>query len=422
MSSFDINRKTIYDILVDIEINKAYSNIEVNNKIKSNNIENSSFIREMVFGIIKNQYLLDFYINQYAKKVDKKDMILLRMGLYQLLYMNSVPPYAAISTTVDLAKKVRYGKDKFINGVLRNLSRNLDNLSEPNDLSTKYSIESWIIDLLRKTYTDEEIENILIESNKTPLLSIRVNIKKTNKDALKEKLISSGFEVFDSNYSNRGLYVKGKNVLDSNEYKEGLFSIQDQSSIVCIDELLKDYDNKNEFIIDTCAAPGGKSLSIREVISNDSNLLSCDIYDNKLKLISNEANRLGLNINTLNHDATSVLNEYIDKADRVLCDVPCSGLGILRKKPEIKYKKLIDFDILLDTQYSILSTASKYIKDNGIIVYSTCTINDDENNAQVNRFLKENNNFVLEKEIKYVQNEFIDGFYIAKLRKNASRI
>ena len=423
MSLIDIDRKTAYEVLEKVELLNAYSNIELNNRIGFNKPNNPSFVREIVYGVIKNKYLLDYYIDQFAKKVDKKDKILLEMGIYQLAFMDSVPNYAAISTTVDLAKKVRYGKDKFINGVLRNFERTRDKIKEPKEEYLKYSIDKDLYSLILDQYGEEDCRKILKVSNITPDLSIRVNTNLISSEDLKKELEDNGYLVNNSSYSNRALIVKGKGLIESLEFKKGYFSIQDQSSILSIDVFLEDYNGANEFIIDTCAAPGGKSLSIREKISKDSHVISCDIYNNKLKLIDSECERLSLNkIETFMHDSRNVVQGWINKADRVLCDVPCSGLGVFRRKPEIKLKNDIDFDELIKTQEEILNTSSKYVKNGGILQYSTCTININENEDQISKFLRNNEDFRLEKEIKLLQSDDTDGFYIARLRKNASRI
>lgn len=416
--SFDIDRKTAYSVLLRVEIDKSYSNIELNSALKENKVNNPSFVREIVYGVIKYKYLLDFYINSFAKKIDIKDRIILRMGVYQLLYMNSVPAYAAISTSVDLAKKVRYGKDRFINGVLRNIERNRDSLIKPKDDWILYSINQDIYSLILKQYKEEKTKNILISSNETPNLSIRVNLNNCTVDELSSELKEDGFSVEKSKYSSRALIVNGKNLLEESSFKDGKFSVQDESSILSIDTFLEDYNGGNELIIDTCAAPGGKSLAIKEKISKDSHLISCDIYDNKLKLIKKECERLNLsNIDIRLNDGRNLMDEYEFKAHRVLCDVPCSGLGVFRRKPEIKYKDDIDFNDLIETQKEILNTSARYVRDNGVLQYSTCTINKEENEEQIKEFLDNHNDFTLEKEICLLPTDNVDGFYIAKMRR-----
>ncbi|MCQ2555508.1 MAG: 16S rRNA (cytosine(967)-C(5))-methyltransferase RsmB [Clostridia bacterium] len=415
---YDINRKTAYDTLVSIEKNGSYSNIELNSLIKKNKADNPAFVRELTYGVLKNRYLLDFYLEKFIKKAELNDRILLRMGIYQMLFMNSVPVYAAIDTTVELAKKLRHGKTAFINGVLRNFERSMDNLPKAKRYSVKYSVENWIVDLLISQYGREMTEEILKASNATPELSLRVNLKKTDVSSLSELLAGKGFNVRSSNFSKRAIICDGSGILDTEEFRNGLFSVQDESSVLCADTLLEGYDGRKVTTIDTCAAPGGKTLAVKEILSDDSLTVACDVYEQKLSLIEQSKERLGLgNIITVKNDSRECLTEYMGKADYVLCDVPCSGFGVFRRKPEIKYRKETDLEELYDIQRRILEASVNYLTDKGVLVYSTCTINKKENEEQVKLFLDKYKDFELDKEIKLLPTEGTDGFYIARIKR-----
>lgn len=438
----DINRKTAYDILLDIEKNDSYSNIATNAFIKKNSPDKESFVREIVYGVLKNKILLDYYLDKLIKngtrKTKKQDLTLLRMGLYQIIYMDSVPEYAAVSETVNMAKSLARGRERFINGVLRGFLKNREQLELPNAgpaetadsefsdnparyLAIRYSISEWIVKLWLDTYGYEKTERILASANETPKLAIRVNWLKIDTDSLQERLESQGFKVDAENKTDRGLLVSGSRLLETEEYKQGLFSVQDVASIMASDFTLAE---PGDLVIDVCAAPGGKSLATAELMKNEGEIIACDIYEHKLELIEKQAQRLGVSIiKTRRHDSTEEMTEFFGKADRVICDVPCSGLGVIARKPEIKYKQeykgLCDLAELIEIQARILSNAARYVKPGGKLVYSTCTIDRHENEEQIRRFLQENEDFEPEKELQLFPFDGTDGFYICRMmRKN----
>ena len=424
----DINRKTAYEVLLDVEKNGAYSNLALNNLIEKNKPDNPPFVRELVYGVLKNKILLDydlkFFIPNGFNKLKAQDLCILRMGAYQLLFMGSVPEYAAVSESVEIAKVFIRGKERFVNGVLRSMAGERLKLKEPDSesdpyryLSIMYSVEPWIAEILHNKYGFSGAKAILEKSQETPNLSIRVNNLKTSRDELKKLLESYGkFEVEESQITSDALYVKGPSVLNTKEFKEGLFSVQDEASMLAAASL----DAKpGEFVIDVCAAPGGKTMAIAEHMNNEGKILACDYYENKLGLIESAAKRLGINIITTRaNDAKKTIKEYQGLADRVLCDVPCSGLGVIRRKPEIRYKDNNDLEELIDRQRKILTASAMYLKRGGTLIYSTCTINPDENERQIKNFLDKYQDFTKIEERQLTPLDGTDGFYIAKIRRN----
>ena len=423
----DLARKTAFEILFEIEKEDAYSNLTINRFLEKNKPENHAFVRELVYGVLENKILIDYYLDNLIpsgiKKVKKKEATLLRLGLYQLIFMDSVPDYAAVSETVNIAKRLVRGREGFINGVLRGYMKKGKDISLPSKekeykkyLSVKYSFPIWLIDKWEKELGKDSLEDLLIASNARPQLSIRVNLGKITREELKTYLVDKGFEVTEGTFSERTLHVKGSGLLDDEKFREGYFSVQDEASTVAADQLGAE---PGDVVIDVCAAPGGKTTAIAEMMDGKGKVYSCDIYDHKLQLIGALADRLGLEIvePTL-LDGTCGKTEWYDSADKVLADVPCSGLGVIRRKPEIKYKEITDFAELVSIQKKILNNAAKYVKKGGTLVYSTCTINKDENELQVRAFLEENSEFELIRDKQFLPTENIDGFYVCKMIRN----
>lgn len=424
----DKNRRTAYYTLLDVESRHSYSNIALNHHIISGKPDSPAFVRELVYGVLENKIYLDYILGQYVKtpvaKMKTSDLIVLRMGIYQLKFLDGVPEYAAVNESVDMAKRFCKGKEGFINGVLRSFIRAGKEVELPdksqdlvNHLSVKYSYEPWIVELWLEQYAPEFVEELLAAGNVTPDLVIRVNTIKTPREDLKKRIIAKGFEASDGYLSAQALHVKGTGLLGGRLYESGMFSVQDESSILAVNILDPQPD---ELVMDVCAAPGGKTLAIAEKMRNRGQVTGWDIYRRKLSIIDKEAERLGITIiSTKTWDATRVDSSMIDKADRVLVDAPCSGLGVIRRKPEIKYKKQnTEIDELPRKQLAILSASSKYVKPGGVLVYSTCTISPYENQKVIKDFLKRNPYFSKEEEMQLLPNiNNTDGFFICKMRK-----
>ncbi len=422
----DANRKTAFFTLMDVESKKAYSNLALNHHIICSKPTSQAFVRELVYGVLENQIWLDYIIDQLvpsgAAKLRNSDRVILRMGIYQLGYMDSVPEYAAVNESVILAKRFARGREGFVNGVLREYikSKMLIKLPDRGDdevkyLSVKYSYAPWIVELWMEQYKTEFVEEMLAAGNETPPLVIRMNWLKVMKPDLKKRLEEMGFEVSDGKLCADALYVKGSELIEGKLYKHGMFSIQDESSqfAACMVD-----PKQGDLVLDVCAAPGGKTLAMAERMNNKGKIIASDIYRRKLNIIDKEAERLGITIvETKPWDATIVDSSLEQKADRVLVDVPCSGLGVVRRKPELKYRELTDEkELLPKKQLAILSASAKYVKPGGVLVYSTCTINPYENQRVVGDFLKKNPDFTKEEMIQLLPNvNGTDGFFICKM-------
>ncbi len=422
----DINRKTAYNTLYAIETRSAYSNMELNKQINIEHPTSSAFVRELVYGVLERKYTLDYILQNFlrnsSKAVKIQARILLRMGLYQIIYMDKVPEYAAINETVNMAKKLCKGNDGFINAILRNFikSGSVIALPDQSDLmyffSIKYNIDISILNLWKSQISTVQIEEMLIAMEQRPMLSSRINILKTTKSDLIKLLAQEGITAHETDVDNC-LILQGTDVLSSDAYKEGLFSIQSIPSIIAIHQL---NPQACDVIIDMCAGPGGKSVATAELMGNSGKIMAFDIYENKLKAISSQARRSGVtNIVTQISNGLILDQSLIGIADRVLCDVPCSAYGMISKKPELRYKKATsDLYKIYDLQSKILENGAIYLKNNGILLYSTCTINEYENSHVVNKFIKNNDNFMIEYEKQFYPNgSNSDGFYICRMRK-----
>ena len=442
----DLDREAAFKALLAIERDGSYSNLELSKMLASDELSNKGFIREIVYGVTENKiyldYILDKFIKKGAAKTKLQALIILRMGVYQILFMNSVPNYAAVNESVALARRFARGTDGFINGVLRNFIRNMDSASEIDVkgqleyLSIRYSCQLKLVEELVSMLGFEHAKMLLEHAGHRPPLSIRVNIAQISVKELADRLRANGFETEGSKLSDRVLLVKGGALTEANEYKEGLFSIQSEESCAIADFA----DAKStELVIDLCAAPGGKAAAMAEQMLKPSTstepltktepgiaggkVVALELYEHRAALIEATARRLGLeNIEVRCQDAVEQIDELVGKADLVLADVPCSGLGVIRRKPEMKYRDEFDFDELVEIQKGILETGSSYLKPGGRLIYSTCTINPRENELMVKDFLERHEEFISEKEVKLSPfDNGYDGFYMNKLKKKEGR-
>lgn len=439
MNSRELAFKTLYDI----ERNKNYSNISINKNFKNVNIsdQEKGLATELIYGIIENKYYLNYIIDKLSKIKSKKMStyvkISLWLGIYQILFLDSIKDHAAVNESVNLIKKYDKKSSGFVNAILRNVLRQKDSIMEIKDkdindeLSIKYSYNPWIVEKWIKDFGQEFTEDLLDANAEKPNLYIRTNTLKISRDELIGKLAKEGIKCTKVNGIDEAIMVQNLKNIEGNElFKLGYFTIQDISSMLVGKIANPEKDSK---VLDICSAPGGKTTHVATIMENTGQVIARDVFDHKLKLIKSTVNRLGLtNVSIENRDALKLDDNSIDKFDYVLADVPCSGLGIIRRKPEIKFKEGSELSGLPDIQSKILNNASKYVKENGTLIYSTCTIHDEENINVVEQFLKENKNFELvpieninidldnqEKGyIKIYPNiHGMDGFFIAKLKR-----
>lgn len=423
----DNNRRTAYEVLMAVETEGAYSNIALNDAVKRRSPDDEAFVRTLVYGVIENQIYLDCKLSHFVrsglKKVRPQALILMRMGAYQLEFLRGVPDYASISETVKIAKKVCRGLEGFINGVLRAYQRGSEGVPMPDEgkdpagaLAVRYSYTEDIAELWMRMFGRDEAERLMAAGNEAPPLTVRVNRLKTDAETLAEDLRSRGFGA-EIILDGMALELKGTGVLRDVTQESGLFSVQDVSSMEMIRAL---NPQPGETVLDVCAAPGGKSLAAAEWMENRGRVISCDVYDHKLKLIEKAAERLGVTIlETQKNDGTVRNENFVEIADKVIVDAPCSGLGVVRRKPEIKLRiKRKDMEKLAEVQLKILENSAGYLRENGTLIYSTCTVSDIENRGVIDRFLKKNKNFsiVLEKQLlPYIDSS--DGFYFCALQR-----
>lgn len=422
----DINRKTAYMTLLDMENKSSYSNLALNHRIILHKPTNEAFVRQLVYGVLENKILLDYCIDKLipkdVNKMKKNILIILRMGIYQLAKMDAVPEYAAVNESVILAKKYARGREGFVNGVLRGYISKKFDIKLPNKrkdmlkyLSVKYSYEPWIVKLWIRVYGAEMTEMLLASGNEPADLTVRCNWLKVMRPELIDVLKAEGFEAEVGRISKNAVHVKGHGILDTEAYKKGFFSVQDEASQMVA--LMMEPDI-GDVIMDVCAAPGGKSLAMAEMMNNEGLVIARDIYKRKVGIIDKEAKRLGINIvETETWDAERLDDNMIGKADKVLVDAPCSGLGVIRKKPEIKYSKNSnEVKQLPQKQLSIISTCAAYVKKGGTLMYSTCTINPYENERVISDFLDGNKDFELVEKRQFLPvTDGTDGFFISKM-------
>lgn len=412
-------RHAAYKALIDIEKDNAYSNMALNHYLRDLEPREQALAREICYEVLKRKYLLDYYLRGFItkgfNKLETGLLTILRMGACEILFMDGVPDYASINEAVDLAKRYAKGRAPFVNGVLRNLSRNRDSLKEPDDFSVRYSVNKWIADLLINALGPEGAEEYLRYSLKTPELCIRVNILKNTREELRDSLEKDGFRVSLSKLSPRCLRVSGTGILEIEAFRMGRFSVQDEASLYAADMAGAKEGMK---VLDLCAAPGGKSCAIGEAMGNKGLIISQDIYEHKLRVIDSYAERIGIDIiETRQRDGSVPVPEYEGQFDLVICDVPCTGLGVLRRKPEIKYKESPDLKGLNELQLKILMNGASYVREGGTLMYSTCTVTREENEELVSRFLGEMPGFVLDKDIRLGPETGTDGFYAARFRR-----
>ena len=425
-------RQLVFSLLQKAEKNRQYSNIALDHALESSGLGSAdrSLAAALFYGVIERKLTLDHQLsalsNRPLSQLDSSVLTALRMGLYQLIYLDRIPPHAAIYESVALVSKKSAG---FVNAILRSYTR-APSLSLPDPdadpiahLSVAYSASPALCEKLVEIYGIEETQSILSGFCHPAPTTVRVNTVKTDRDALLSQMEGAT----PTPFSPVGLRVKGS-VRELYGFEDGLFFVQDEASQLCVEAIGA---KPGERIADICACPGSKSFGIAMNMQNQGELLSFDLHENKLSLIESGAKRLGLSvISCAAHDGRDFLSELEGGLDRVLCDVPCSGFGVLAKKPELRYKDPAESAALPDIQLAILENACRYVKAGGTLVYSTCTILPEENQDNIRRFLERHPDFSLspffvgETEIQsgmktlFPHTHGTDGFFIAKLTRN----
>ncbi len=425
-------REVALKALYSIENSGAYTNAALKEALSKSDLspQDKGLITELIYGVVANKSAIDYIIMQFSKiKIKKMTswvLGILRMGIYQIYYMDKIPHSAACNEAVKLSKKYSHGAGAgFVNGVLRSAVRGYDDFCFPvsgnavKDLSLEYSYPEWITESLVKEYGVEKCCELYKENRKAHSAAIRVNSLKTTKADLLAVLAKEGLECIEVNEIENALLVNGKlSVENSDAYKKGLYSLQNLSSQRAVDILSP---KPNQRVLDMCAAPGGKSCAIAEKMENQGEIYSFDIFPHKVELIKKAANRLGIKIiNAKVMDSTALCEDLIESADCVLADVPCSGFGVIHKKPDIKWtRSKEDISELCEIQKKILNNASEYVKAGGVLVYSTCTILPEENRLRIEEFLKDNKNFKVEYEEQILTHDLGEsGFYICRMVKD----
>lgn len=408
-----------------------YSNYVIAESIENVDELDKSLFRKIVYGVVENQIYIDYIISNLVdkpiNKLDKDIFNILRIAIYELTFLNT-KEYAVINEAVNNSKKINYRLKGFVNAVLRNFLRSKEEYLKVNTdsnidyLSIRYSVNKDLILYLKEYY--ENYEDIVIDFNNSPHLNIRVNTILISKEDLIEKLEYKGLIIKNSSISNDSLIIENPNsITELEEFNKGFFTIQDQSSVL-VSEILN--PTKNSKVLDLCAAPGSKSTHLMQIMKNEGILVSNDISFDKLTKIKENFDRMNLKLPQItNYNASILVDEFIDEFDYILVDAPCSGLGVVKRKPEIKLqRRLEDIKSLSELQYEILENSYKYLKKGGYIVYSTCTLGDLENKNVVNNFLKNHKDLKLEKidnkdYIEILPTKYNDGFFISKIYKNA---
>ena len=437
-------RELAYASLIAICKDHGYSNIVVSQTIRQHKMEDRDrrFYTELVYGTLRHLNYLDWIIRALSsRKLEKLDpvcLVILRLGLFQIFCLTKVPDSAACNESVKLAlHHGNQGMSKFVNGLLRSSIRQRQQFVIPSleddallHISLTYHQPRWLVKKWLHDYGQEDTIKACAYFEMVPDLCVRANTVKNSRDELLEKLRSRGLQVEKARYAVDGIYIKNiPGISEIPEIQDGSCLIQDEPSMLAVQIL----DPKlYETILDVCAAPGGKTTHIAALMKQTGQVYGCDIYEHKLKLIEDNARKLHLdNVRTMLQNGCTIGSSYEEKADRVLVDAPCSGLGVLKRKLDLRWRKQpLDLKTLPALQKRILDSASRCVKPGGVLVYSTCTMNDEENIGVIEDFLKNHPEFHADNAAAYCaltkdgpfiqllpQTDGMDGFFIARLIK-----
>ncbi len=429
----DFARNIALKSLYEINTKQAYSNIVLDKFINENREKLSNldinFISELVYGVVTWKLTLEYIIQKYSKTKIKKmsDWVknILYLGSYQIIFLDKVPKSAAVNESVNLCKKYNFKSVGLVNAILRKIEKSdykeISNITNSiTRISLKYSMPEWIVKKFCDEYGEEETANICQNLNLRPNISVRIN-KLKGKVELGEKGILEDFRTITGT----------KNITKTKEYIEGNITIQDEAAGLSSFILAP---KEGEIVLDACSAPGGKTTYLAELMHNKGKIVAWDIYEERLKQVDQNAKRLGIDIiQTEVHDATKLKEEYVEKFDKILLDVPCLGLGVIRRKPDIKWNRQEgDIKEISDIQFNILKICSKYLKNNGVLVYSTCSMLKEENDEIIEKFIKEENfetvnideqipnefsKITTNNMVQFLPSQKHDGFFITMLKK-----
>ena len=451
-------RHMAVDLLVRIDSSNAYSNEILDVAIKNNSLSESDqrLLTRIFYGVLENRILIDYYISLLSKikisKLHEKILNTLRIAIYQIVFLDNIPFSAAVNESVKIANKTNKHSAGFVNGVLRNFIRKYEKgllalpgeEDNPMNISVKYSLPEWLVKRLLEQFDYDSVIAMAASNNQVPPLSLRVNTLKTNRNELKRNLSSIEIDATESIHADDGLIVKkieNTSITDNLYFKEGYYYIQDEASMM-VSEYLS--PKPGTMIYDLCAAPGGKTTHIAQLMAQSGRIRAFDLYEPRVISIRENAERLGIEIiDAERKDSVTVDYDLIDSADRILVDVPCSGIGILRRKPELRYRlKNSDLYNITSIRSTLLENAALYVKDQGFIVYSTCTVNYNENDKIILDFLDKNKEFKLvdinkgkypsiykssftaldESIHTYPNRDNTDGFFICMIQKNICKV
>lgn len=462
MEDINMNQNMLasFQALREVYVEQAFSNLAVNKAVEEHRGCDGAFVRAMTRGVLRNSILADYYIDRLASKgikgIKNRTKIILRMGIFAVEEMDSMPEYAAVNESVALARRVSKGTAGFINAILRSYMRQRKNLflenwhhpafdgtTDPVDrLSITLSYNRELVELLIRQYGEGEAVRIMEGMNEKKPLILRVNRTRTDRGTLMSALEKEGCTVEALAGTEMGVVVRDGAPVGDELFADGYYSVQGAGSLTAIEHLIRNFrecrgmsPDEESFsgktrILDMCAAPGGKTAAMAELTGDRCGITACDVYDHRLELIEKNGERLGLDsISTCLWDGSEHRDEWENTFDLVLADVPCSGLGTIGGKPEIKLRGNVEeFSRLADVQREILANAASYVRPGGMLMYSTCTLNRDENEGVTDGFLREMNaaensgdDLECVEKCLLLPYNITTGFYWCILRKSAQR-
>ncbi len=394
-------REQVVDLLIEVEREQSYAQLSLKKALVDLEMRDKALATEIFYGTIKYQIQIDYWLNQYSKTPIRKmkPLIrnLLRMSVYQMLHLDKIPVSAVINEAVKITKKRKFqGLSGFVNGLLRTIDREREKLAYPSEkdslseaLSIQYAIPEWMIKMWLKQYSRDIVEQIASALNQRAEVCGRVNDLKGSKAELLEILEKEGVHVESGHLLEEAFYLKKvDNLQNLPSFKLGAWTVQDESAMLVAHVVAP---KAGEYVLDMCSAPGGKSMHMAAKMENRGEIIACDIHPHKLELIEKNAKRLGISIIKPTLQDGMVLNEnWIGKFDKVLLDAPCSGLGIMKRKPDIRlHKTKDDLKEIVEIQKALFKNAVQYLKPNGKLVYSTCTISYEENELIIKEAISE---------------------------------